>query len=198
MAYQFLILDRQGNAVAHGISKQIPKGTQWQLVIDDGDVEEVVKHTDFRLVCDSDAVPALEGRLVSRQGNTIVLEPIRRLEQSLRQNLRLPVSFHTYIYPISGTWRGREAVVSRDLSCGGVAFYCPRHLEVGEKVQIVIPITSSPLLMDVEILRCQSQDQDMALYAGQFVDPVREEESMVCEAVFGLQLKGNVGAVSRT
>ena len=191
MAYKYLILDSKGNAVAHGTSEYAPRGHQWKMVIDDGDLEEVAKHTNIQLVGNSDAVPALEGKIVRREGNVIVLEPIRPLEQSLRKNLRIPVRFISYIYPISGTWKGRVPIVSNDLSCGGLAFFCPRALEVGERVQVVIPVTSQPLLLEMEVLRSIAGPEEECLYAAKFVSLLREEESMVREAVFNLQLRKN-------
>lgn len=191
MAYKYLILDSRGNAVAHGTSEYSPQGHQWKMVIDDGDLEEVAKHTFISLVGNSDAVPAMEGKIIRREGNVIVLEPIRPLEQSLRKNLRIPVRFVSYIYPRSGRWKGRVPIVSNDLSCGGLAFFCPRPLEVGERVQVVIPVTAQPLLLDMEVLRRSSGPEEECLYAAKFVSLLREEESMVREAVFSLQLKKN-------
>lgn len=190
MAYKYLILDSQGNAVAHGLSEYSPSEAKWQMVIDEGDLEEISKHTNLRLVGDSDAVPALEARIVQRKDNIIVLEPLRPLEESLRTNLRIPVRFHSYIYPKSGNWRGRAPIVSKDLSCGGLAFFCPRTLEVGEQLQVVIPVTSQPLLLDMEILRFRSEPEKDPLYSARFLPLLREEESMVREAVFSLQLRG--------
>lgn len=191
MAYKYLILDSKGNAVAHGTSEYSPRERQWKMVIDDGDLEEVAKHTNIQLVGNSDAVPAMEGRIVRREGNVIVLEPIRPLKQSLRKNLRIPVRFVSYIYPVSGTWKGRAPIVSNDLSCGGLAFFCARTLEVGEHVQVVVPVTSQPLLLEMEVLRSSEGPEEERLYAAKFVSLLREEESMVREAVFSLQLKKN-------
>ena len=188
MAYKYLILDSRGNAVAHGTSEYSPQGHQWQMVIDDGDLEEVAKHTYISLVGNSDAVPAMEGKIVRRQ---VVLEPVRPLGQALRKNLRIPVRFVSYIYPRSRSWKGRVPIVSNDLSCGGLAFFCPRPLEVGERVQVVVPVTAQPLLLDMEILRCSTGPEEECLYAAKFVSLLREEESMVREAVFSLQLRKN-------
>lgn len=191
MSYKYLILDSQGVAVAHGTSEYNPKETKWRMVIDDGDLEEVAKHTNLRLVGNSDAVPALEARIVQREGNVVVLEPLRTLEQVLRKNLRIPVQFSSYIYPKTGSWKGREPIVSKDLSCGGLAFFCPRLLEVGEQIQVVIPVTSQPVLLDMQILHCYEGQGEGYLYSAKFLSLLREAESMVREAVFSIQLKKN-------
>lgn len=187
MEDRFLILDRKGKAVAHGTGRRIPGGQEWSLSVEDGCVEEVMKHSVLHLVCSSDAVPALEGRVVSRQGNCVLLQPVRRLEKSVWDHLRIPVAFHSYIYPRSGKWRGRESVVSRDLSCGGVAFDCPRQLEVGEIVEMVIPIPTHPLILCVKILRQIPREGMSPGYAGCFLDMVHEQESMVREWLFTIQ-----------
>lgn len=191
MADKYLILDSRGNAVAHGVSDYRPQGGEWRMVIDDGDVDEIAKHTFICLVGDSDAVPAMEGKIIRREGRVIVLEPVRPLEKKVRENLRIPVAFSSFIYPCSGAWKGRESIESRDLSCGGLAFWCPRALEIGEQVQTVIPITAQPLLLYMEILRRTREEDGRWLYAARFLELLREEESMVREAVFGLQLKRN-------
>lgn len=190
MTYKYLILDSRGDAVAHGISEYAPQQAEWRMTIDDGDLEEIAKHTNLELVGNSDAVPALEVRIVRREGKTIVVEPVRPLEQSLRRNLRIPVRFDSFIYPKSGKWKGRAAIVSRDLSCGGLGFYCTRPLEEQELVQVVIPVTNQPLLLDMEILHWRAGVEGAPLYSARFPSLLREEESMVREAVFSLQLQG--------
>lgn len=189
MAYRYLILDSKDTAVARGTTEYAPRGHEWQMVIDDGDLEELAKHTYVRLVGNSDAVPAMEGKIIRREGNVVVLEPVRPLAEAQRKNLRIPVRFISYIYPRSGSWKGRVPIISNDLSCGGLGFFCPRPLEVGEQVQVVIPVTSQPLLLELEVLRCSEGPEEECLYAAKFLSLLREEENMLREAVFGLQLK---------
>lgn len=191
MAGKYLILDSCGNAVARGTSEHDPVGNVWKLHIEDGDVQQVMSHACISLVGDSEAVPALEGKVLRWEGDTVFLEPIRPLGEAVRKNLRIPVRFVSYLYPVSGHWRGRVPIVSRDLSCGGVAFFCPRSLEIDETAQVVIPVTAQPLVLTLRILRIQSTREGETFYAARFIDLLREEESMVREAVFNLQLKNS-------
>ncbi len=191
MTYQYLILDSRGNAVAHGVSQQDPAQKTWCLLVKDGDVDRVMSHTYVSLVGSAENVPGLEGRIVRRDGNRVYLEPIRPLGEDVRKNLRIPVRFVSYLYPVSGRWKGRVPIISKDLSCGGLAFYCPRPLEVDERVEVVIPVTAQPLVLPLRILRAQAGSDGTNAYAGCFAGMVREEESMVREAVFGLQLQNN-------
>lgn len=188
MAYQYLILDSRGSPVAHGISNQSPSDKLWRLEIDRGDVERVMSHTNINLVGTSDVVPALEGRIVRRTDNMVYVEPVRQLDGDIRRQLRMPVTFESYLYPISGKWKGRAPVVSYDLSCGGLAFYCARPLEEGELAQVVIPVTSKPLLLILKILYRREDPQHGYFYTSKYTGLLREEESMVQEAVFSLQL----------
>lgn len=191
MACKYLVLDSRGKAVARGVSEQNPTDKLWRLRIDDGDLPEIMRHTNICLVADCEAVPAMEGRIVNRKGNLIDIEPVRRLDASLRKNLRMPVRFISYLYPVSGHWKGRVPIVSNDLSCGGLSFFCPRPLETGEIVEVVIPVTAQPLVLSLQILRSQPTQETGFFYAGRFMNLVREEECMVREAVFSLQLQSS-------
>ena len=70
-----------------------------------------------------------------------------------------------------------------------MAFYCAQPLETGEIAELVVTVTSQPLVLRVKILRRLPSAEPIPLYAARFVDLVREEESMVREAVFSIQLR---------
>ena len=188
---KYLMLDSRGDAIARGILERITDGELWRLRVTEGTADEVMGHNNISLVGDAENSPALEGRIVQREGDVVFVEPVRRLEESVRQNLRIPVRFVTYLYAVSGGWKGRVPIVTNDLSCGGLAFFCPRKLEVGEIVQVVITVTSQPLVLTMRVLHTRPGHNEGDFYAGAFVDLVREEESMVREAVFSIQLQKN-------
>ena len=189
MENRYLILDSRGKPLARGISSREPQEDIWALRVESGDIERVMAQSVVSLISAGDKTSDLEGRVLRREGDMVYVRPLRPLEESVRQNLRMPVRFLSYMYPVSGAWKGRVPIVSIDLSCGGLAFFSPRPLAVGEVVQVVIPVTSSPLLLDLKILRERDGGQNGIMYAGRFVDLVHEQESMVSEAVFGLQLQ---------
>ena len=165
MSYKYMLLDSRGAPVAQGVSEDGPEKNVWQLRIAHGDIKRVLGHEYISLVGTSEQFPAMEGRIVR------------------------PVRFESFLYPVSGRWRGRMPVLSNDLSCGGVAFFCARKLEVDEVAEIVIPVTAEPLVLRVKILRERPSPEPIPLYAAEFVDMLREEENMVCEAVFSLQFR---------
>ena len=189
MKYQYLLIDSRGEPVAHAASDDGPEKHVWQVQVDAGDIKRVLSHEYVSLVSTSEKVPATEGRIVACDGNTITVESVRELGEEVRRNLRMPLRFESFLYPVSGSWKGRAPILSNDLSCGGLAFFCARPLEVGEIVQVVIPVTSQPLLLTLRVLRQRPSGEPIPLYAGAFTELVHEEEMMVREAVFSIQLR---------
>lgn len=189
MKHNYLILDSLGRPVARCQSSEELDAPVWRLEMKEEDIEKVMSHTNINLVGASESRAAAEGRIVRQKGNVVWAELVRELTSELRENLRMPVRFESFLYPISGSWKGRRAVISYDLSCGGVAFFCAQPLEEGEIAELTVPVTSSPLQLRIRILRQRPSEEPIPLYAARFVGLLREEESMVREAVFNLQLR---------
>ena len=122
MRHQYLMIDSRGNPVAHGTSDDGLEKSVWEIQVDSGDIKRVLSHEYVSLVSSSEKVPAMEGRIIRRDGNIISVESVRRLGEDVRRNLRMPVRFESYLYPVSGEWKGRLPILSNDLSCGGYLF----------------------------------------------------------------------------
>ena len=144
MRHQYLMIDSRGNPVAHGTSDDGLEKSVWEIQVDSGDIKRVLSHEYVSLVSSSEKVPAMEGRIIRRDGNIISVESVRRLGEDVRRNLRMPVRFESYLYPVSGEWKGRLPILSNDLSCGGISFFCARTLAEGEIVQIAVRSRLSP------------------------------------------------------
>ena len=187
MSHHYLLIDSRGDPVAHAVSENGPEEHLWRIRVDAGDLKRVLSHEYVSLVSTSERIPAAEGRIVSRDGELITVEAVRELGEEVRRNLRMPVRFESFLYPVSGSWKGRAPILSNDLSCGGLAFFCARPLEVGEVVQVVIPVTSRPLLVELRVLRQRPSGEPIPLYAGAFTDQGHEEEMLLREAVFSIQ-----------
>lgn len=186
--HKYLLLDSQNAPMARGILENAPGSPTLQVLVLDGKAESVAQHEIVQLVGLAEGTEALLGRITRRREDRVLLERLQRLDESARQNLRIPVAFDSFVYPVTGAWKGRCDVQSYDLSCGGIAFYCSAPLEIRERVEIVIPITTSPLIVQCEILRKSASDQDRPLYAAKFVELCNDEESLLQEAVFNVQL----------
>ena len=191
----YLLLDSRGTALAQA-RPQGPAAAGsnlWQLTVLDGKIDLVLKHKKFRLMAITDSSPSYEGTLVRSRNDIIQLEVRKSATNGtdMRKNLRVPVSVDSFIYPLTGGWPGRRSVRTNDLSCGGVAFFTDHSLRAGERFEIVVPVTSQPLVAAGEILRIRpSGDSGHILYAAKFIGLCDDEETLLREAVFNLQLSG--------
>lgn len=186
---RYLLADSRHTPLARAVLESPPGAENWQVRILDDRADEVMEHEVVRLASIEEGASDVVGRIIRRRGDRIMVAPIQAMEENFRENLRMPVHFDTYLYPIDGGWPGRREVQSHDLSCGGIAFYCGEPLQDGEQAEIVIPITGEPLLLRCEILRQRLSPRSSPLYAAQFVDLCPGEERMVREAVFSVQLR---------
>lgn len=184
---RYMILNTEGIPMGHGTCQDAPETEVWRLVVDHSDVPKLRNLTHIHLVGASEYCVAVEGEILAWRDNIASVRMTKRLGRELRQNLRIPVRFESFLYSVNQEPPGRMPILSFDLSCGGLSFFCSRQLPPGLRVQVVIPVTSQPLLVDLEIIRCLSNQGVVPLYAAKFVDLLHEEESMIREAVFGLQ-----------
>ena len=187
--HNYLIMDTQNHALANGEVVSPPGETPIRLNILDNKVDDVTAHEVIILLSSSSEELPVQCRILRSRGDMVMAEKIATLDPEVRRNLRVPVKFDTFIYPIASSyWKGRQPVQSIDLSCGGIAFYSDFYLEVHDEVEIVVTPTEEPVILHCEVLRRQEL-QNRFMYATKFVDMCEDEEVVVREAVFSLQLQ---------
>lgn len=150
------------------------------------DLEEIgafnalsVNSTDFM---------AWRGRVQQMRDDKLDFIAEERIDPSLRRHLRIQMAFRTYLYPQAHD-SARLPVISKDLSCGGIALYCVTPLRPGAKFQIALPCTEPPILVRLEVLRILSQPKN--LYSCQFIDLLPQEEAMIQESIFEYDLNNH-------
>ncbi len=187
---KYLLLDSRNTPIARGVLESPPDAPDVLIRVLDGAVGEVLCHEILCLVGLSDKAHTIAGQVIRRRGEDVIqLKRQKILGSEIRQNLRMPVSFETFIYPLSGDWKGRQPVKALDLSCGGIAFFCEKELREREQMEIVIPITTNPLIVECQVIRQRlSAQENMFLYATKFIDLCHDQEIMLREAVFSVQL----------
>ena len=185
----YLILNSESVPLARGQMISPPAAETVQIKVLDDQAEEVARHEIIQLISMVRGEPSLQCHLLRQRDDQIVLERMSVLDSKLRQSLRIPVTFDTFLYPLSGGWKGRRRAHGIDLSIGGVAFFSNHGLEIGERMEIVIPVTTRPLIVQIEILRRKELKNDRAYYAAKFINLCNDEEDMICEAVFSAQLQ---------
>ena len=183
--YHFL-MDKDSNYLARGTAQKEEDSENFLFKVIDGNVERILKQEIVQLVPADDNESVTVGKAIARRANGVVIEPLRDAGMSIRKNFRMPVDFESFIYPDGG---GRYIIKSVDLSCGGIAFYTVANLPVNSQTEVVIPITAEePLIVRCEILRIIPFAPPIQKYACQFLDLIPDEEALIREAVFSVQL----------
>ena len=190
----YLMLDSKGTPIARGRVQGSTSGQYWQIQVEDGKIDEILEHKKLLLLSMMDSEPSYQGIIVRSRNDMIQLDvaKVERDSNDMRKNLRVPANFKSLIYPVTGRWKGRRAIAANDLSCGGVAFFTDHSLQVGEQLELVIPVTSQPLVVRCQVLRMRPTEDAAVpiMYAAKFVELCNDEETLLRESVFNLQLRG--------
>lgn len=187
--HRYLVLDSREKPIVNCTADIRPGQEILTLAVPEEDMPKLLEHEYIQLVGAGENDAVLEARILRARGSRVEVQRVRPLEEAVRQNLRMPVHFASFLYPISGKWKGRRVIVSQDLSCGGIAFYCEEPLEEGERAQVVVPVTTEPLLLEIQVLRQRPSPNRTPLYGAKFAELTRDEESLIREAVFSLQVQ---------
>ena len=143
----YLILDKGGVALAQAVleSPRITEIVQLRLT-EETDLD-FLQIGEIQCIGLDNCATSLRGTVTMQRGERLVVKPIATLGEDARENLRIQTDFESVMYPITGYWKGQRPVKGHDLSCGGVAFHTLQALRPGEVVQVVLPVTDSPLLL---------------------------------------------------
>ena len=186
----YLILDSQGNPLANAVLESPLNSEVLQIRVLNDKVEAVAAHRELQLIGVDDGSPNRVGVIVRQRDDKMVIQPTAALGPAARENLRIVTDFESVMYPVSGRWKGQRALKAKDLSCGGIAFYSSIPLEDREIVEIVLPVTDSPLVIKTQVLRpLEDESSQLPLYAAKFVDLIHDEEALIRKAVFSIQIR---------
>lgn len=184
-----LVLDSGSILIARGIHEYLDSGKKLQITIFDGNESDVVRSGVVQIIFIQKDGPTLLGQVSGSRGSIIMVDSLRTLDDQIRRNLRIPVEFDSFAYPISPDGGARFPIRANDLSCGGISFYSNRDFSRGDQIEIVLPITSvNPLIVKCQILRMCSQKENIKLYAAKFIDLINDVETRIRETVFSVQL----------
>lgn len=185
---RYLVVDSHQCALAHAVLESETDAPDWQIRVLDGEIDKVMEHRMIQLISMTEDTPSPVGKITLRRGDRLMLERQGDLGSGARENFRIPVNFQSYIYPGTGSWRGRREIMGNDISCGGTAFFSAFPLALGEQVEIVIPVTSQPVILMAEVLRKPLADRYATLYAAKFINLIYDQEIILRESVYSIQL----------
>lgn len=185
----YLILNSHGEALAQAVLES-PRVTEVvQLRLTEETELDFLHIGDIQCIGLDNSTPSMRGTVTMQRGERLVIKPQAMLGVEARENLRILTDFESVMYPVTGYWKGQRPVRGKDLSCGGVAFYTTQPLKVGEVVQMVLPVTESPLLLRTRVLReLSNEETPEKLYAARFIDLCLDEEMTIRKAVFSIQV----------
>ena len=185
----YLILDSKGTPLANAVLESPPSSEVLQLQVLGGKVEQVMAHREIQLIGVDDGSPDRVGVIVRQREDKIVVQPTTALGPAARENLRILTDFESVMYPVTGRWKGQRSLRAKDLSCGGIAFYAGIPREDREIVEMVLPVTDSPVVVRAQMIRqLKDESSQLPLYAAKFVDLIQDEEALIRKAVFSIQI----------
>lgn len=182
----YSLMDSNSRLLARGTHHEFESQYLFFTLIE-GELLDIEQAKIIQVVPQDSSLPSQMTRYVGFRNGIVALEPMRKAGAALRKNFRVPVVFNSYVYPASGP---RASMRSVDLSCGGVAFHSPHAFAPNEVFEVVVPLVSEePLLLRAEALRARSDPGIGNFYACKFVDLIDDEEALLREAVFAIQIK---------
>jgi len=185
----YLILDSSGTPLANAVLESPPNSEVLQIRVLNGKEELVAAHRNIQLIGLDDNSPNKAGMIIRQREDQMIIQPTAILGAEARENLRILTSFESVMYPVSGRWKGQKSFRAKDLSCGGISFYSSIFLVDREVVELVLPVTDSPLIVKAQILRAlPNKETPEPLYASKFIDLIHDEEALIRKAVFSIQI----------
>lgn len=194
----YLLLNDEDTPVARGLLITPPDAEELRVKVLDEDldeIEDIAPHKLVTLVGMLQTMPTLQGEVLGTSRDMLKLRPVETKED-VRDVLRVDVAFDTLIYPVDVAWTGRRRAEFIDLSCGGIAFYCDEKMKRSDVIEVVIPVTPQPILMRCRILRAWEKE-GRPCYAARFINMCHDEEKLICEAVFNIQLNQHTKKAER-
>lgn len=182
----YSLMDSNSRLLARGTHHEFESQYLFFTLIE-GDLIDIEQANIIQVVPQDNSLPPQMTRYAGCRNNIVALEPMRQAGAAIRKNFRVPVVFDSYVYPASGP---RSPMRSVDLSCGGIALHSPHVFTPHEVFEVVVPLISEePLLLHAEALRARADPGMGNFYACKFVDLIDDEESLLREAVFAIQIK---------
>jgi len=107
---RYMLSDSQNEPLAHARLVTPPEQKPWRLRLEESDLPEVLEHEIINLISMDASRPNMIGIILSTDhADMIEVNPLNEAGESPRQNLRVPVRFESFVYPVSGAWTGRAA-----------------------------------------------------------------------------------------
>lgn len=135
-----------------------------------------------------------QGQIQDIKGNIVSLGDVFNISAQMRKEIKVKIHMETDLIK---TFPEEEQkipftipIVVNDISCGGMGFVSKSDLTKEGTYEVVIPITTDPIILDVGIVRKEFQpDKNLYVYGSKFIDFNIVCERLLREAIFRLQMR---------
>ena len=104
----YMILDSGNTPLAHCVIQGPAGGQTLQIQVLNGKEDDVAAHEVVELISMGRGGKDYQCRVLRQRNERFTLETIMELDPEFRRNLRVPIRFETFLYPITGRWKGRR------------------------------------------------------------------------------------------
>ncbi|MFI3249629.1 MAG: hypothetical protein R3Y07_01535 [Eubacteriales bacterium] len=191
---QFLILDLDQSTLTTGTLRSPPRGGIFDLEIPEEDSVLLEDAGQLQFIGFTPNTPSFLGEIVRMRTSSISVRNIQRLGHLPEETLQVNHPFESFVYPVTGSWKGRCPISVSTLGCGGINFTSVHILEAREMLEVVVPIKGGDsLLVKGKIVYPTTADTHEEsppyLYKLKFITGVESMETLIRQEVLYRQLK---------
>lgn len=191
---QYLILDCDQSSLTTGTMRTPANAEIIELEIPDGDSELLEGEQQLQFIGYSPNTPSFLGEIVRIRSSRVSVRYLQRLGEVSEETLQVEHHFDSFVYPISGDWKGRYPISVSRLGCGGISFTSDYVLKSREMIEVVIPVKDGEaLLLCGKIVYPTSADAPSNTlpyqYKLKFISGVEDMEVLVRKEVMYRQIK---------
>ena len=161
-------------------------------IVDDINILKGLKAVKFHAM--ESYAEIYQGQIVEINNNIVSFGDVVNISAQMRREIKLKIRVETNLiktFPMDKEKIPRAIpIATNDISCGGMGFVSKADLNKEDSYEVVIPITSNPISIDVEIMRKEFlPDKNMYVYGSKFLDLNIVGERLLREAIFKTQLR---------
>ena len=138
-----------------------------------------------------------EGEVCQVKEDRLYVDGVVNISACMRSDLKVKVKSSSTITIADkdkkdGDGEERYLVSFLDISCGGLCIQSSADLDTDRVYEIIIPITVEPIMLNFEIKRKNfDEERKVYIYGGRFKNLNHNEERLLREAIFRLQMREN-------
>ena len=151
--------------------------------------EKYNKNETLRFNIENKYDKVFDGLINSMSNGKIVLENVRNIGPILHRDVRVAYFSDSSISYETEDGEYKIDIQIKDISSGGMCFYCSLDLDMNIIYESVIEWVSTPIVVKLKLLRKEIDDNGKTSYGCKFLDLYPDEESLLRAGVYYIQTK---------